>query len=116
MQLPLQITFRNMAPSEAIEAQIRERSSRLERFHDRITSCRVLVEAGPCPNKGHLYHLRIDVTVPGSEIVVKRDPVEGNGHEDFYAMLRDGFDAVRRQLEDQAHRARGEVKRHEPHA
>lgn len=114
MQLPLQITFRNMPPSAAIEAKIRERSARLERFHDRIIGCRVLVEAAHRQNrKAHRYHVRVDVTVPGCEIAVTRHPAD-DAREDMYVAIRDAFDAVWRRLEDQAQRARGEVKRHAP--
>jgi ribosome-associated translation inhibitor RaiA len=44
MQVPLQITFRHMDTSEAVAARIRERAEELERFFDRIISCRVVVE------------------------------------------------------------------------
>jgi ribosome-associated translation inhibitor RaiA len=47
MEIPLQITFRNMPPSQAIEDNIREKASKLESFYDRIMSCRVIVEAPP---------------------------------------------------------------------
>jgi len=115
MQLPLQITFRNMDPSDAIEAQIRKRAEELNHFHERIMSCRVVVEpSSRHQHKGRLYHLRIDITVPGGEIVVKRDPPEDHAHEDIYVTIRDAFDAARRQIEDHTRRARGDVKTHEP--
>jgi ribosomal subunit interface protein len=111
MQVPLQITFRNLDSSPAVEAKIRERVEELEQFDDRIASCRVVVEV---PNRHHLegrlYHIRVDLKVPGREIVVKRDPPEHHAHEDIYVAVRDCFDAVRRQLEDHARRQRGDVK------
>ncbi|MFO7580262.1 MAG: HPF/RaiA family ribosome-associated protein [Nitrosomonas halophila] len=45
MQIPLEITFRNMDPSAAVEARLREKAEKLERFHDHIMSCRIVVEA-----------------------------------------------------------------------
>lgn len=33
MKLPLEIVFRNLEPSEAIEARVRERAEKLERFY-----------------------------------------------------------------------------------
>jgi ribosomal subunit interface protein len=114
MQLPLQITFRHMDPSPAVEAHIRERADGLHRFFDRIMACRVVVEASSRrQHKGKIYHVRVDLTVPGREIVVKRDPSEHHAHEDILVAVRDAFDAVRRQLEDHARGARGEVKTHE---
>jgi ribosomal subunit interface protein len=114
MQIPLQVTFRHMDPSPAVEAHIRERAAGLDRHFDRITSCRVVVEASTRrQRKGRIYHLRVDVTVPGREIVVKRDPPEHQAHEDILVAVRDAFDAVRRQLEDHARTSRGAVKAHE---
>lgn len=115
MQLPLQITFRGMDPSGAIEAQIRKRAEELDQFFGRITACRVVVETGHRHHhKGHLFHVVVDITVPGNEIVVKRDPSEHHAHEDVYVAIRDAFDAARRQLEDHARRMRADVKTHEP--
>ncbi|HYM03266.1 MAG TPA: ribosome-associated translation inhibitor RaiA [Stellaceae bacterium] len=114
MQLPVQITFRHMATSPAVEEHIRERAGALERFFERITACRVVVEASAGrQRKGNLFHVRVDLTVPGREIVIKRDPSERHAHEDVYVAIRDAFDAARRQLEDHVRTMRGDVKTHE---
>ena len=118
MQLPVQISFRGVAHSDAVEASIRELAGRLEQFCDRITSCRVIVETPHAHHhKGNLYHVRIDLTVPGAEMVVGRDPAAHHAHEDIFVAIRDAFDAARRQLEDYVRRARGDIKSHEvqPH-
>ncbi|MCL5669626.1 MAG: HPF/RaiA family ribosome-associated protein [Gammaproteobacteria bacterium] len=112
MQIPLQITFRDMPPSPAVEARIRQKVQKLESFYDRIMGCRVVVNM---PQKHHhqgkLYNVRIDITVPGGEIAVNRQP-----DEDVYVALRDAFNAAGRQLEDYAREQRGDVKTHEtPH-
>jgi len=114
MQVPLQITFRNLGPSPTVETKVRERVKELEQFYDRITSCRVMIETPSRRHqKGRLYHIRVDLKVPGREIVVKRDPSEHHAHEDIYVAVRDCFDAVRRQLEDHVRRQRGDIKAHE---
>ena len=119
MQIPLQIGFRGMPSSEAIEARVRARAAELERFHDRITGCRVMIEA---PHRRHhrgkLFHVRIDVTVPGKELVVSREPADHHAHEDVYVAIRDAFDAAQRRLQDHARGERGAVKTHvsRPHA
>lgn len=101
MKLPLQISFRGMDTSPATEALIRERAEKLDRFHDRITGCRVVVEASHRhQRKGRLYHVRVDLTVPGHEIVVGRERDDDHSHEDIKVAVRDAFDAARRQLED----------------
>lgn len=118
MKQPLQIVFRNMSPSDAIEADIREKAGRLEHFCSDIVHCRVAVEARHRHHhQGNLYHVRVDVTVPGGEIVASREPSQDHAHEDVYVAIRDAFDAVRRRLEDYVRRRRGQVKHHElpPH-
>lgn len=115
MQIPLQITFRDMEPSPAVEARIREKMESLARFHDRITRCHVTVEMPhQHHHKGKLYHVRIHVTVPSGELAVSRDAHDKHAHEDVYVAIRDAFRAVRRQLEDLSRRRRGEIKNHEP--
>jgi cold shock CspA family protein len=115
MQLSPQITFRGMDPSDTIEADIRHRIAELDHFHGRIMSCRVVVESGHRhQRKGRIYHLSIDMKVPGHEIAVKRDPPEHHAHEDIHVAIRDAFDAVRRRLEDVLRRDRGQTKAHEP--
>ncbi len=114
MKLPLQITARNLDLSEADREKIREKAEKLNTYYEQIMHCRVLVEV---PHRHHregiLYNVRIDMTVPGSELIVKREP-----NEDIDVAIRDAFDAARRQLEDFARRHRGAVKHHEeiPHA
>lgn len=114
MQLPLQITFRNVPPSKAVEAKVRERAEKLERITDNIMACRVTVEA---PHKHHYkgstFQVRIDLTVPGNEIVVSRDPGLNHAHENVYVAVRDAFNAVRRQLEDYVRQRQGKVKHHQ---
>ena len=114
MQVPLQITFRNIEPVPAVEDLIRERANALEEYFGRIIGCHVVVEASTRrQHKGKLYHLRVDLTVPGREIVVKRDPSEHHALEDILVAVRDAFDAARRQLEDHARATRGDIKTHE---
>jgi len=117
MQKPLEITFRHMDRSPALEDVVRERAEKLEKFCDQIISCRVVVESPhKHHHKGNLHHLRVDVTLPGAEIVVKRSPDEHHSHEDPYVVVRDAFDSVRRQLMDYTRKRRGKVKVHEESA
>lgn len=114
MQVPLQITFRNMAPSPTIEGRIREHAERLEKFNGRITSCRVVVEAPHRHHqKGNVYHIKVDITVPGNEIVATREPTLDQSHADIHVAIRDAFEAAVRQLENHSRRIRGHVKTHD---
>jgi ribosomal subunit interface protein len=117
MKLPLEVTFRNLDRSAAVEASVREHAERLDRFFPDIMSCRVAVEAShKHHHKGNLYTVRVDLTVPDAEIVASRGPGNNHAHEDVYVAVRDAFEAVRRQLEDYARRRRREVKHHEESA
>ena len=113
MEHPLQISFRGVTSTEAIEAKVQERAARLERYHDQIMSCRVMIESPHRhQHQGKLYHVRIDLTVPGAELVVSREPPAHHEHEDVYVAIRDAFDAAQRRLEDHARVRRGAVKVH----
>ncbi len=118
MQLPLQVTFRKMEHSDAIEASIKEKAAKLERFYDHIMSCRVIVESHhKHHHQGNLYHVRIDVKVPDQELVASREPDQHHAHEDVYVAIRDAFDAIHRQLEHYVTSRRGDIKSHDvtPH-
>jgi ribosomal subunit interface protein len=114
MQIPLDISFRNMDPSPAVEARIREKAAKLERFHERIISCTVVVEAPHRHHhKGKIYSVHIDISVPGKDhLIVDRAKPADHAHEDVYVAVRDAFNAAVRQLEDYTRRMRGDVKAH----
>lgn len=118
MKIPLQISFSNMTPSDAVRARIEELANKLDRFNGHIMSCRVVVRA---PNRrqrtGKLYHVSIDVTLPGHEIAVNRTSPQHQAHEDIYVAIRDAFDALTRRIEDVSRQQRGDTKLHveEPH-
>ena len=108
MKIAPQITLKNVPHSEAVEAKINEKMSKLDQFSDRLMSCRVTVEESQRrQHQGKLFTVRIDMTVPGRELVVNR--IE---NEDLYVAVRDAFDAAKRQLEEHSRKRRGDVKTH----
>jgi len=109
MQLPLQITAGDFPLPVTIEAEIREKAAKLDTYYDGIMRCRVVVTAPVGHHRrGGPYNVRIDLTVPGTELVVDRQE-----NEDLPVAVRDAFDAMRRRLEDYARHQRGLVKTHE---
>jgi ribosomal subunit interface protein len=113
MQLPLQITFRNVPISEAVEADIREKAGWLEQFSGDIIHCHVIVELeGKHKHQGRLFTVRIDLTLPGTELAISHDHAD----EDIAVALRDAFNAAARQIEDYVRVRRGEVKGPKPSA
>jgi cold shock CspA family protein/ribosome-associated translation inhibitor RaiA len=112
MQRPLEIRFRKMDPSPAVEARIREKAAELERFSDRITGCRVTVEQHSHHRKGNLFRIRLELDLPGKPVAVSHTGPKDHAHEDVYVAIRDAFEAAVRRLEDRARERRGKVKAH----
>lgn len=106
--LPIQLTIRDMTNSDALQAIIRKKAEKLKTFYDRITSCRIVIDI-PQKHKhrGKLFNIRIDVTVPSKELVSTR-----KSSEDVYIAIREGFNAISRQLEEHSHKRHGRVKSH----
>ncbi|HSD89770.1 MAG TPA: HPF/RaiA family ribosome-associated protein [Kofleriaceae bacterium] len=114
MQIPVEITFRDIERSEAVEARVRDWVEKLERVFDRMVRCEVAIEhPHRHHNKGRQFHVRVRVTVPGAELVTSHDPGAEGRHEDVYVAVRDAFTAMKRQLEDYVRKNlhRGEVPR-----
>lgn len=111
MQLPLQVTFRNLDPSEAVRADIEAHAAKLHQFFDRIVSCRVAVEATTRRGqKGKLFNVRVDLGVPGREIVTNGKGFKSQVHEDVRMAVKAAFTVAARALEDYARKLRGDVK------
>jgi len=108
VKLPVQVTFRGMPRSAALEEAIQDRAAKLDRFHPGVASCRAVVEeVARHKQQGKEFVVRLDIKVTGAEVAINRDH-----SEDPFVAVRDAFDAARRQLEDHARRRRGEVKSH----
>jgi cold shock CspA family protein len=133
MTVPIQITFRNVKSSSMVEDWIRAEAAKLETFYNQIMGCRVAVEVPHRHHKkGKPIHVRIDLTLPGKEIVIKREPVPGHRqwpagedelliqkqssspHHDLHLVIHDAFKAAGRRIQDFARTRRGSVKTHEP--
>ena len=107
MQVPIEIDFDGMQPSEFIAQRIRERAMKLEHRFDRIVSCKVTVQAPrQRHNRGNLYNVRIALHVPGAALTVNRDPGQDRAHRDLYVAIRDAFDVAERRLEEHVRKAR----------
>jgi ribosome-associated translation inhibitor RaiA len=129
MKRPLQVTFRNMAVSSVLEEEVLARSRWLETFCPEIIGCRVLFEV---PHRhraaGRPVHIRIELSVPGDDIIVRHRPTKPlvlrdlapeirtdappSPHKDIIAAIHDAFDVARRRLEDQLRRRRARKTAH----
>ena len=106
MKLPLQIATRGVELGSATETLIRQHAEKLDRYYERIMGIRVMVEV-PQRQMGEpiVHNVHIDITVPGGEVVVKRQ-----AHAELHTAIQRAFDAARRRLQDYARRQRGDVK------
>ena len=118
MKIPLNITFRNMERSDAVEEDVKKWVDKLARASSNITSCRVTVEA-PSDHKRHggYFHTKVDIRLPGGELVINRHPDAHHSYVDVYVSIRDAFKNALRQLENFGKQRQGQVKTHEslPH-
>jgi ribosome-associated translation inhibitor RaiA len=108
MDVPPEIAFRNVEPTEALHALIAEGIDSLEKVHPRLTSCRVMVEEG---TRG-IPHVRLDIGIPGSELVIDREQQGDAAKRELPQLVRDAFDVARRQLRE--HRKRLSLDRKNP--
>ncbi len=118
MQIEPEIALRHVELDEAAEELIREGISDLDKAYDRLTSCHLMVEIPERRHRtGNLYHVRIDLRMPGHEIVIRRAPAEHHSHEDLSQALGEAFDQANRELVEFARQQRGDLKAHEvrPH-
>ena len=102
MQVPLEIAFRNMQPSESIKAEIESEAKRLEKFSDRITSCHVTV-IGPTDHHQHGVPYKVDIYIAMPEhkdIVVSKTHGDVKQHEHVTVAIKDAFAAAQRQIEE----------------
>jgi ribosomal subunit interface protein len=113
MQTQAQVSFDDIPIDEAVRDAVLEHIDQLESYDDRITGCHVVI-AQPHRHhrEGRLYSVRVDVRVPGGEIIVNRDHHLDHAHEDVFVAIRDSFAAARRRLEDHVRRQRGSEKVH----
>jgi len=114
MQLPLEISYRDVPKTDALDTLVREKVGKLEQVCDHINSCRIAIEqAHKQPNSGSPYRVRIDMTVPpGHELAVVENPGEGTQYQPVETVIRNAFESARRQLIELTERQRNEVKSH----
>jgi hypothetical protein len=103
-----------METSEAVESRVRDLASHLGVFSDRITSCRVVLDS---PHRHHhqgkVFNVKVQLALPGEDVVVDMERPDRDGHEDVYVVIRDAFDAAKRQLQQRMSTLRNEEKRRE---
>ena len=117
MDVPLEIAFHNLESSAAVETRVRERVAKLEKLFPRLVACRVVVEAPHRQHqKGNIFRVRIEMSVPGDDLVVSKEPNRAQDRfadPDVYVVLKDAFDTAERMLKDYKGKQSGDVKTHD---
>lgn len=115
MQVPFEIAFQNLEPSETLRSEVEKQARRLEKFHDRITSCHVAIIAPKTRHRhGDLFSVNIRVAMPlHKDILVTKTHGDVPEHEHVMVAIKDAFALAQRQIEDAAREMRGQVKPHE---
>ena len=117
MDVPLEIAFHNLESSATVETRVRERVAKLEKLFPRLVACRVVVEAPHRQHqKGNIFRVRIEMSVPGDDLVVSKEPnraQERFADPDVYTVLKDAFDTAERMLKDYKGKQSGDVKTHD---
>ena len=109
MQRPVQITSSDFSLTESVQADIRTKAAKLDTYYDHIIGCKVVVEAPVHHHhKGGPFKVRIELSVPGKDLVVNH-----KDDEELSVAIREAFHAIRRQIEDYVRQRRGFVKTHE---
>jgi ribosome-associated translation inhibitor RaiA len=110
MEIPLEIRFHHVEPSDAAERLIRAHVDKLARLYDRLIGVRVAVELQHHQHRtGNMCDVHIEMSVPGQDLVVSREPHDANtkyARPDLETSLRDAFKAAERQLKDFKQRER----------
>ncbi|MEN6615565.1 MAG: HPF/RaiA family ribosome-associated protein [Syntrophorhabdus sp.] len=107
----LEVSFRDLEKNDSIERSIQDKMGKLEEMFPELNSARIALEQ---PQKhqrsGSPYRIRLHLTVPGKEYVVKRESGEGDMHVPINRVIADAFDAAERVLKDHSAKLRGKIK------
>ncbi len=108
MKLPLEISYRGVDKSEAIDALVHAKAEHLDKFCDHISRCDVIIEhPNHSQHSGNPYRVRLDVTIPpGHELVSDERPVKHEMHEPLSKVINDAFKHMERQIKDLVQRQR----------
>jgi putative sigma-54 modulation protein len=102
MTTDLDIHFHGLEKSEAVENKVKEKVAKLKRHFDRMSACRVVLEA---PNrnaaKAKVFSVKIEVSVPnGKPIIINHEREGAHANEDLSLAIRDAFEAATRRVDE----------------
>jgi ribosome-associated translation inhibitor RaiA len=102
MTSPLEVHFHGIEKSSALQSRVEEKYDKLKRHCERMTSCRVVLEA-PHRNsaKAKVFQVKIEISIPGQKLIIVNHEREGaHAQEDLSLAIRDAFEAARRKVDE----------------
>jgi len=133
MNFPVQISYRNVEPSPAIEAWVEKQVQKLANFHSGIVRCRVVIDvAHRHLRRGNRFLVKVMLTVPGGQVTARNlaapvDPEKlleegrkvkkfeiGAPQKELRLAIAEAFRSAGRRLQDLVRLQRRKVKTHEP--
>ncbi|TVP43535.1 MAG: HPF/RaiA family ribosome-associated protein [Gemmatimonadales bacterium] len=107
MDVPPEIAFRSIEPTDALKQMILDGIDSLEKVYPRLVSCRTMVaDDTPDRQTGNNYRVRLDLGIPGKTLVVDERPVAGGEPRSLEQTIRDAFDVGSRLLRKEKDRQR----------
>ena len=101
MNIQPHVVFRGLHSTPALTARIDEEIGQLEELFDGIISCHVAVEVlNHRHRSGRHVHVRVELVVPGKTLVVGREPVDHQDHQDPMTAINEAFPIMQRQLRE----------------
>jgi hypothetical protein len=98
MAAPVTLTFRHLSRSGALEASARDIGMRLQKLHQRMTACHILLEGDTTAPPAHqAFQVRIHVSVPGAQI--HAESAARSDHAPAGYALNSAYENAKRQLE-----------------
>lgn len=110
-----EITFPDFDPSDAIRADIEKYLVKIEKLYDKIIFCHVSVRAPHRHQRKHIYHINIQLEIPGEDIIINKEPEKDYSHTDIHLAIRDAFNSLKRSLRKRVKGKKTKLKTIETH-
>jgi putative sigma-54 modulation protein len=108
----VEVHFHGIEKSDAIEQRVRDKVAKLQSHFERMTSCRVGIEATQRnPQKPKVYQIKLEIAIPRRQpIVVTHERVGSHASEELCLSIRDAFEAALRKVDGTAARVTQRAK------
>lgn len=118
MQVPPEIAFRDIEPTDELKALILDGIDKLETVYPNLISCRAVVtDTTPGRNSGNNYRVRLEISIPHKTVMVDEDTPESDEARTLQQTIKSTFAVARKRLQKAKELQRGDVKTHDlpPH-